>query len=73
MAGITVPPLTGINAPRIKPARSEARNATWLAMSWSLPRRFRGTFFKTSLPLPGRPGRVDAGQHGRCQRQQDAL
>src|SRR5215469_9644545 len=43
IAGITFPPETEIYCPEINPARSEARNATRLATSWSVPRRLSGT------------------------------
>lgn len=46
MVGMTLPPHTGTNAPCTKLARSEARNATTFAISWSVPRRPSGTAFR---------------------------
>ncbi len=39
MHGMTLPPHTGTNSPVIKPVKSEAKKATTLAVSWSVPRR----------------------------------
>ncbi len=43
MAGISAPPFTGRWAPVMKLARSLARKSTAFAISWSVPRRPRGT------------------------------
>lgn len=43
MAGITLPPFTGIYAPVVNDARSDARNAAIAAISLSVPLRLRGT------------------------------
>lgn len=40
--GITFPPETGMYAPVMYEAKSDARNSTALATSWSVPRRRKG-------------------------------
>jgi len=43
---MTVPPQTGMQTPDTNVESSDAKNNTALAISWSVPRRFKGTLFE---------------------------